>query len=128
MSRHTDSSLLIVPSVPALYQRLLSGVATHQELANRVLHQIKAAHAFRQVGQVKELARTLLASPIREYQLIGQYYLVWCKCRECEYHSDVLERIAEQTQTYKAKALISRAVSMLIKATLNLRSPSTPKR
>jgi AraC-like DNA-binding protein len=46
--------------------------------------------------------------PIRELQLVAQYYLVWCKCRELEYHPGVLERIAEQTRTYKAKALISR--------------------
>lgn len=46
--------------------------------------------------------------PVRECQLVAQYYLVWCKCRELEYHPDILERLAEQTQTYKAKALVSR--------------------
>jgi AraC-like DNA-binding protein len=95
--------------VPALYQRLLRGVTSYQELGNRLLGEIETAQAFRQIEQVRELSRVLLSIPIREYQLIGQYYLVWCKCREKEYQSEVLERIAEQTQTYKVKALISRA-------------------
>jgi len=109
MSKETESSFLIASSLPALYQHLLSGVANYQELGNRILHRIKAAHAFRRVEQVRELARILTNIPIKEYQLIGQYYLVWCKCRELEYHPDILERIVEQTRTYKAKALISRA-------------------
>ena len=109
MSKQTDSSFLIGSSLPALYQHLLTGAASYGELGNRILLRLKAAHAFHQVEQVRELARLLSNIPIREFQFIGQYYLVWCKCREMEYHSDILERIAEQTQTYKAKALISRA-------------------
>lgn len=95
-------------SWPALYQRLLSGGASYQELGIRILRQVKAAHAFRQVERVRELAALLINVPIKEFQLIGQYYLVWCKCRESEYQTAALERIAEQTQTYKAKALSSR--------------------
>ena len=30
------------------------------------------------VEQVKELAQVLINIPIKEYQLIAQYYLVWC--------------------------------------------------
>jgi AraC-like DNA-binding protein len=108
MSKQTESSRLIVSSVPGLYQHLLSGAAGYQELGSRVLRQIEAANAFRQTEKVKELARILAHIPIREYQLAGQYHLVLCKCRESEYHADVLERIAEQSQTQKAKALISR--------------------
>lgn len=93
-----------------MYQHLLGGAASYQELGNRVLRQIKTAHAFRQVAQVKELAALLVKFPIREFQLIGQYYLVWCKCRALEYQPNILERIAEQTETYKAQALMSRAV------------------
>ena len=95
--------------MPALYQRLLSGAASYRELAGRILQQIKTAHAFRQVELVRELARLLVNIPIKEFQLIAQYYFVWCKCRELEYHPEILERVAEQSQTYKAQALISRA-------------------
>jgi AraC-like DNA-binding protein len=72
------------------------------------VRQIKAAHAFRQVDQVRELARILSNIPIREYQLVAQYYLVWCHCRDLKYHNEVLENIIDQTMTYKAKALSSR--------------------
>jgi hypothetical protein len=47
--------------------------------------------------------------PITEYQLIGQYYLVWSEGRNSKYGIEALERIAEQTQTYKTQALTSRA-------------------
>lgn len=110
MSKQTDSSLFIVPpfSRTELYQHILSGITTYQELGTRIHAEIRTAHAFKRVERVRELARILANIPVREYQLIGQYYLVWCKCRELEFHSDILERIAERTQTYKAKALISR--------------------
>lgn len=94
--------------MPALYQHLLSGVASYAELGNRVLRHIRAAHAFRQVEQVRELARILSNIPMREYQLIAQYYFVWCQCRALKYHNEVLERIIDRTETYKAKALASR--------------------
>jgi len=88
---------------------LLSGIPTYEELGTRILKHIESAHGFRQVQRVRELARILSNVPIREYQLIAQYYLVWCKCQELQFHSDILERIVEKTETYKAKALISRA-------------------
>ncbi|MEK6288897.1 MAG: helix-turn-helix domain-containing protein [Acidobacteriota bacterium] len=110
MSKQTESSLFIVSPFERtkFYQQLLSGITTYQELGNRIHEKIRTAHAFNQTERVRELARMLVNIPVREYQLIGQYYLVWCKCREREYQSELLERIAEQSQTYKAKALISR--------------------
>ena len=108
MSKQAESSFLIGFSLPGLYQHLLRGVASYQELGNRVLRQIKAAHAFRQVKHVRELARILINIPISEYQLIAQYYLVWCQCRELKYHDEVLESIIDQTTSFKAKALSSR--------------------
>ena len=108
-SRHTDTNFLIASSVPAFYQHILSGASSYQELGNRVLRQIEAAYAFRQVEQVRELAHILVNIPIREYQLIGQYYFVWCKCREREYRPTVLEHIAEHSRIYRVKALVSRA-------------------
>lgn len=107
MSKDTDKSLFIVSSVPRLYQQLLSELSSYEILGNRIIRQIKAAHAFRQVKQVRELAGILVNIPIKECQLIAQYYLVWSQCRQSEYDTAPLERIAEQTQTYKAKVLIS---------------------
>jgi hypothetical protein len=109
MSKQTDKSLFIVPSMPGFYQQILSGVGSYQELGNRTIRRIKAAHAFRQVELVSELSRVLINIPIKELQLVGQYYLVWCQGRACKYDNEGLERITEQTQTYKTKALLSRA-------------------
>src|SRR5436853_5430268 len=81
MSKQTAKNLFIVSSMPRLYQHLLSGIASYEALGNRIVKQIKAAHAFRQTDTVKELSRILINIPIKEYQLIGLYYLVWCKCR-----------------------------------------------
>ncbi|MFP5265572.1 MAG: hypothetical protein ACLGJB_27095 [Blastocatellia bacterium] len=108
MSRDTDKNLFIVPSMPRFYQQLLSGIVSYQELGNRIITQIKVAHAFRQVEPVRELARLLINFPIREYRIIAQYYLVWCDCRESKFNNAALETIIEQTQTYKTKALSSR--------------------
>jgi hypothetical protein len=87
----------------------LSGVVSYQELGNRIIRQIKAAHAFRQVGPVRELSRILSNIPIKEYQLIAQYYLVWCECRESRLNVDALKSIVDQSRTYKAKAFLSLA-------------------
>jgi len=78
-------------------------------LASRLLKEIRIAYAFRQVEQVRELSNLLINLPLREYQIIGQYYLVWCQFRECVCNYTILESIIEQTQTYKSKALIWRA-------------------
>ena len=109
MSTETAKSLFIVSSMPALYQQLLSGIRNYEQLAARILRQIKTAHAFRQTEQVRELATILCNIPIREYQLIGQYYLIWCNYRESVFKAEALENLAGQTRTYKAKVLLSRA-------------------
>jgi tetratricopeptide (TPR) repeat protein len=121
MSNKTESSFFIVSPLAkhaGFYQQLFSGIATYEELGNRIIRHIRAAHAFRQIEQVRELSRILINIPIKEYQLIAQYYLVWCKCREYEYPAQTLERIIEQTQTYKAKALISRAAFEVYKGNM----------
>jgi hypothetical protein len=119
MSKQTESSLFIFPSFKqsrAFYQELLSGIVSYEGFATRILKQIEAAHAFRQLERVAELARILVNVPIRQYQIIGQYYLAWCKCRAIQYQPDELERLAEQSRTYKAKALISRAALEVFQA------------
>src|ERR1044072_417466 len=109
MSKQTETNLFIVSSMPRFYQQLLSGVISYEALGNRIIKRIELAHAFRQIEQVRELARILINIPVKEYQLIAQYYLVWCKCREYEYPAETLEKIIEQTRTYKSQALSSRA-------------------
>ncbi|HKQ03884.1 MAG TPA: hypothetical protein VJ464_02035 [Blastocatellia bacterium] len=109
MITETAKSLFIVSSKPRLYQALLKGVGSYEALGKRLLGRLKAAYAFRQIEQVKELATILTNIPIKEYQLIGQYYLVWCNCRESVFKAEALENLASQTHTYNAKVLLSRA-------------------
>jgi hypothetical protein len=75
MSKQTENSLFIISPLAVkhagLYQQLLRGVVSFQELGNRIIQQIKIAHAFRQVETVRELARILINIPIKEYQLIS---------------------------------------------------------
>ena len=112
MSRDTDNSLFILspltPRYAGLYQQLASGIATFGELGNKIIREIKAAHAFRQVEKVRELSRVLINFPVKEYRLIAQYYLAWCQCRKSEYGAQTLEKVIEQSRTYKVKALLSR--------------------
>ena len=107
--------------MPRFYQQMLSGVASYEALGKRIIERINLAHAFRQIEKVKELARILINIPIREYQLIAQYYLVWCKCRGLDYRADALEKIIEQSRTYKAKALISMAAFEVYQDNINNR-------
>jgi len=109
MSKRTANSLFIDSSIPRLYQQLLTGIEGYQELGNRIIKQIKAACAFRQVERVRELSVMLTNFPVKEYQLIGQYYIVWCDGRESKYNAESLAKIIEQTSIYKTKAMLSLA-------------------
>jgi tetratricopeptide (TPR) repeat protein len=109
MSKQIDKSLFIASSMPRFYQQLLSGIGSYQELGNRIIKQIKVACAFRQVERVRELSELLIGFPIKEYQLIGHYYIVWCDGRESKYNTKLLEGIIEQTTAYKTKAMLSLA-------------------
>jgi hypothetical protein len=108
MSKQTDKSLFIVSSLPGLYQALLSGIESYKDLGNRIIRKIKTAQAFRQAETVRELAKILINIPIKEYQLIGQYYLILVKSLGLKYPINDLEVIIEQSQTYKTKALLLR--------------------
>jgi hypothetical protein len=108
MSKDTDNSFFIVSSMSRLYQHLLKGLSSYQRLAETVLSEIKTAYDFRYIERVRELSRILIHIPIKEYQVIGEYYLIWCECRESRLHTESLERIIGQTQTHKAQALLSR--------------------
>jgi hypothetical protein len=118
MTKPTERNLFICPSttkVARFYQELVSGITTYEVLAARVLKRIKTACAFRQVEQVRELASILMNVPIRECQVIGQYYVLWCQSRERKYCDELLENIIDQTETYKTKGLLTRAAFAIYK-------------
>ena len=91
------------------YQQLLSNISGFQELGNRLVRAAEIAHAFREVEKVEELGLLLSNLPLKEYQLIGQYYLGWCAYRRGESSREIFERVIESSQTYKARAFMSLA-------------------
>lgn len=110
MSNKMVNDIFIGFSLPhELYQLLLRGIISYEQLGNHIIKQIKTAHAFRQLERVRELSTILSNNPLKEYQLIGQYYLVWCACREQNYEIERLESIIDQTRSIKAQALMTRA-------------------
>jgi hypothetical protein len=74
-----------------LYQRLLNGAVAYEQVGKRIVKEIKAAEAFRQVDTVRGLASILITNPIREYRLIAEYYLVWCQFTDKRYDIEALE-------------------------------------
>jgi tetratricopeptide (TPR) repeat protein len=94
--------------MPRFYQQILNETGSFKELGGKIIQRLKAAQAFREVETVQELSQILINIPIKEYQLIAQYYFVWCQYRESKYDTGALERVIEQTLTYKTKALFSR--------------------
>ena len=109
MSKRTANGLFIDSSIPRLYQHLVAGIESYRELGSKIIKKIKAAQAFRQAERVRELSRMLTNIPVKEYQLIGQYYALWCDGRESKYDAEALGRIIEQTAIYKTKAMLSLA-------------------
>jgi tetratricopeptide (TPR) repeat protein len=91
------------------YQQLLANISTFQELGDRLIRAAEVAHAFRKVEQVAELGLLLSNLPLKEYQLIGQYYLGWCAYRRGESPREVFEAVIENSETYRARALMSLA-------------------
>ncbi|MFP5262506.1 MAG: hypothetical protein ACLGJB_11430 [Blastocatellia bacterium] len=109
MSKQTANSLFIDFSLRRFYQQILGGIVSFEGLGNRIINRIKIARAFRQTDVVRQLSSILINFPVREYQLIGEYYEVWCDYRESKCRTEVLEKIIEQSKTYKTKALFSLA-------------------
>src|SRR5215217_1749750 len=112
MSVKVASNRFIEPSIRFgdLYQHVLKNILSFQKLGDRLIQEADAARSFRQTDTIKEMGRLLSNIPIREYQLIGQYYIGLADCLKGESPRELLEEVVEYSATYKAKALISLAV------------------
>jgi tetratricopeptide (TPR) repeat protein len=109
MSVKVANSRFIVPSLAGFCQHLTSSVSSFQELGNRVAHEAEVAQAFRHIERLEELGSILSNFPLKEYRLMGQYYLGWSAYRKGENVQETFEQIVEQSKTYKATALIDLA-------------------
>jgi tetratricopeptide (TPR) repeat protein len=89
-----------------LYQYLVSNIADFQELGIRLVHEAQDAHAHRQADRLGEVAAILHHFPIHEYRIVGQYYIGWCTHRKGEEAGNLFEKIIEESDFYRALALI----------------------
>ena len=89
MSVTTAINRFITTSVAGLYQGLLSSGLSFKDVANRLVRIAENAHAFRQYDKIKEVGELLSNFPLKQYQYIGQYYLVVSMCRNGQ--ADILE-------------------------------------
>ena len=110
MSVKVPTNRFILSSLRAgFYQQLFKGISGFQELGHRLVRQIETAQTFRHDNRVIELASILNNLPTREHQLIGQYYQGWLGQKTGENVRGIFERVAEQSITYRTKALVSLA-------------------
>jgi hypothetical protein len=106
MSVTVASSRFIVSSVAGFYRCLTKHLSSFQTLGERLIHEAEIAQAFRQTERLEEVGSILLNLPIKEYRLIGQYYIGWCINRKGQDAQKLFERVAEESSTYQSRALI----------------------
>ena len=110
MSIKVPTNRFIVSSLRAgFYQQLLK--SGFQELGPNLVREAEVAQVFRQVGRVEEIGSILCNLPVKEHQLIGQYYKGLYAERMGESARGIFERVAEESRTYKTKALMSLATN-----------------
>jgi tetratricopeptide (TPR) repeat protein len=109
MSVKVASNRFIINSLHrfgALYQHLSSSVSV-QQFGEKLIREAELAQAFRYTDRLEELGLVLFHFPLKEYQIIGQYYLGWSKFRGGEDVQSIFEKVIDQSKTYKTKGLIS---------------------
>jgi len=117
MSKQTESDLFIsspFAKYAGLYQGLLRGVGTFQQLGNRLVGIGERAHAFRQFQLVREVGRILTGLPIKDFQTTGHYFLAVasnsCGKGDQQEARKLFELVADTASSrYKAKAILSLA-------------------
>jgi tetratricopeptide (TPR) repeat protein len=110
MSVKVASNRFIVSSTlksAAFYQHLIQANSSLQELGQLLTREAEQAQEFRHTKRLEELGALLTCFPLKEFQLIGQYYLGWCEYRKGESPRRAFEAAIEQSSTYKVKGLIS---------------------
>ena len=112
MSVKVASNRFIVSSLiqgAESYQHVINSVSSFQELGGRLVQEIETARVFRQVQRIEDLSLILSNLPIREYQLIGQYYCALSSFLKGDNTQHTFEMVLDESRTYKANALITLA-------------------
>ena len=87
-------------------------------LGETLIHEAETAQAFRQTEKLEALGSIL--SVIKEYRLIGQYYIAWCLNRKGQDVEKLFEKVAEESSSYRSMALIELATGQARKGDLSL--------
>jgi tetratricopeptide (TPR) repeat protein len=106
MSVKVASNRFIASSLKGFYRCLTHHLSNFQALGERLIHEAETAQAFRQTERLEEVGLILSNLPIKEYQLIGQYYIGWSINRKGGDAQKLLEQVAEESTTYRPRALI----------------------
>jgi tetratricopeptide (TPR) repeat protein len=108
MSVRVAKNRFISFSLVAEYHHFLEGISNIVELGKHLTSAAETAQLIRQADTVREYGLILSNLPVKEYQLIGRYYLGWCACwNGIDVAPSFFESIFDQSRTYKAKALIT---------------------
>ena len=106
MSIRVANNRFITSSLKGLYKYLTYHLSSFQVLGKRLIHEAEIAQAFRQTEKLEELGLILSSFPIKEYRLAGQYYIGWSISRKGHDAQELFEKVVEESDTYRARALI----------------------
>ena len=106
MSVKVANSRFITSSLKGLYKYLTYHLSSFQALGERLIHEAETAQAFRQTEKLEELGLILSNFPVKEYRLAGQYYIGWSMSRKGQDAQELFEKVVEESNTYRARALI----------------------
>jgi tetratricopeptide (TPR) repeat protein len=111
MSVRVASNRFIVSSLKyaVLYQQLFRNLSDFQTWGKRIIQSAEQAQMLRQTERMEECGLILSNSPIKEYSLIGQYYLGWSAHLKGQESKRTFENVLERSKTYKPRALIALA-------------------
>jgi hypothetical protein len=112
MSIKVATSRFMLSSLRAgFYQQIVRDISGFQELGHKLIREAEIALVLRQVSRVDEIGSILCYLPMREYELIGQYYKGLCVEQIGGNARGIFERVAEESRTYRARALMSIALT-----------------
>ncbi len=106
MSITVASNRFITSSLKGLYGYLTYHLSSFQALGERLIHEAETIQAFRQTEKLEELGLILSNFPIKEYRLAGQFYIGWSINRKGHDAQELFEKVVEESNTYRARALI----------------------
>src|ERR1044071_7478770 len=116
MSNKTDKTLFMFPPLTreyaGLYQELLQGILSYQQLGDYLIRLGNLPHTFRQFDKVSEAGRMLSNLPIKSHQAIGYYFLGVAANSKGNGDQDEAKRLFEiavdtAPDEYKVKAILS---------------------